>query len=77
MGLASLKGVMCVAFEADDSSTIEARTKLYSASDLAFVCKDAAMNEICIAQWEQLVRQRSEFESRCRCKLQSDAVHVF
>ena len=50
VGLASLKGVMCVAFEADDSSTIEARTKLYSASDLAFVCKDAAMNEICIAQ---------------------------
>ena len=28
VGLASLKGVMCVAFEADDSPTIEARTIL-------------------------------------------------
>ena len=50
VGLASLKDVMCVAFEADDSPTIDARTKLYSASDLAFVCKDVAINQICIAQ---------------------------
>ena len=59
------------------SASLQSALPLHLMSDCGFSVGGYSLvthmtNEICIAQWEHLVRQESEFESRCRCITKSD-----